>query len=88
MKTTRPDQNPAYRTPAMSTKTVAATNLKNNFILHSKLFSETEGFLIDGSYFIEVISSDPPVLKPQTQTTLIFSSSIETLKHFHFSLGG
>ena len=47
MKTIRPDQDPAYKKPTMSTKTEAAIVLINNFIPHSKLFSETEGFLID-----------------------------------------
>ena len=71
MKTIRPDQDPAYNKPTISTKTgVAAITI--NFNPHSKLFSETEGFLIDGANFIEIKFSDPPVLKPQTQTSLLF----------------
>ena len=72
MKTIPPDQDPAYREPTMSSKTGAATVLINNFIPHSKLFSETEGFLIDGASFIEIKFPDPSVLKPQTQTPLFF----------------
>ena len=72
MKTIRPDQDPAYKKPTMSTKTEAAIVLINIFIPHSKLFSETEGFLIDGASFIENKFFDPPVLKPQTQTSLLF----------------
>ena len=73
MKTIRPDQDPAYKKPAMSgTKTGAAIVLINNFIPHSKLFSETEGFLIDAASYIEIKFSDPPVLKPHTQTSLLF----------------
>ena len=72
MKTIRPDQDPAYKKTTMSTKTGVATILINNFIAHSKLFSETEGFLIDGASFIEIKFSDPPVLKPHTQTSLHF----------------
>ena len=72
MKTVRPDQDPAYKKPTMSSKTEAAIVLINNFIPHSKLFSETEGFLIDGASFIEIKFSDPPALKPQTQTSLLF----------------
>ena len=64
MKTTRQDQDPAYKMPTMSTKTGAAIVLINKFIPHSKLFNETEGFLIDGASFIEIKFSDPPVLKP------------------------
>ena len=72
MKTIRPDQDPAYKKPTMSTKTGAAIVLINNFIPHSKLFNETEGFVVDGANFIEIKFSDPPVLKPQTQTSLLF----------------
>ena len=72
MKTIRPDQDPAYKKPTMSTKTGAAIVLIKNFIPHSKLFSETEGFPIDGASFKEIKFSDPPVLKPQTQTSLLF----------------
>ena len=72
MKTIRPDKDPAYKKPTMSTKTGVATILIKNFIPHSKLFSETEGFLIDGASFKEIKLSDPPVLKPHTKTSLLF----------------
>ena len=72
MKTIRPDQDSAYKKPTMSKKTGIATILINNFIPHSKLFSEIEGFLIDGASFIEIKFFDPPVLKPHTQTSLLF----------------
>ena len=71
-KTILPDQDPAYKKPTMSTLTGVATIIINNFIPHFKLFSETEGFLIDGASFVEIKFSDPPVLKPHTQTSLIF----------------
>ena len=72
LKTIRPDQDPAYKKPTMSTETGVATILINNFTPHSKLFSETEGFLIDGASFIEIKFSDPPVLTPHIQTSLLF----------------
>ena len=72
MKTIRPDQDPAYIKPTMLTKTGVAPILINNFIPHSKFYSETEGFLIDGSSFSEIKFSDPPVLKLHTQTSLFF----------------
>ena len=72
MKTIRADQDPVYKKPTMSTKTGAATVLINNFIPHSELFGETEGFLFDGASFIEIKFSDPPVLKPHTRTSLLF----------------
>ena len=72
MKTIRPDQDPFCKKPTMSTQTRVATVLIINFIPRPKLFSQTEGFLIDGASFIENKFSDPPVLKPQTQTSLLF----------------
>ena len=72
MKTIRPEQEPAYKKPTLSTKSGATTVLIDNFLPHSELFSETEGFLIDGASFIEIKFSQPPVLKPQTQTSLLF----------------
>ena len=73
MKTIRPDQDPVYKKPTISTKTGVAATIINNFIPHSKLFSETEGFSIDGASFIEIKFSDPPLLKLQTQASLLFS---------------
>ena len=72
MKTILADQDPAHKKPTMSTKNGVATILIINFIPHSKPFSETEGFLIDSASFIEIKFSDPPVLKPHTQTSLLF----------------
>ena len=71
------EDNPTRPRPSLQEannvkKTGVATILINNFISHSKLFSETEGFLIDGASFIEIKFSDPPVLKPHTQTSLLF----------------
>ena len=71
-KTILPDQDPAYEKPTMSTKTGVATILINDFIPHSRLCSETEGFLIDGASFVEIKFSDPLVLKPHTKTSLLF----------------
>ena len=72
MKTIRPEQDLAYKKPRMSTKNGAAIVLIITFIPHSKFFSETEGFLIDGASFVEIKYSDPTVLQPQTQTSLLF----------------
>ena len=72
METIRPDQDLAYKKPTMSTKTGAAIVLINKVIPHSKLFFETEGFPIDGASVIEIKFSDPLVLKPQTQNSLLF----------------
>ena len=64
----RPSLQEAYN----DKKTGVATIMIKNFFPHSKLFSETEGFLIDGASFIEIKFSDPLVLEPQTQTSLLF----------------
>ena len=74
-KTIWPDQDAAYKKPSISTKKEVSTDIINNFIPHSKLFSETEGFLIDGASFIEIRFSDPPMIKPQNQTYLLFHFS-------------
>ena len=60
-KTIHPDQDPAYKKPTNSTKTGVATIIINNFFPHSKTFSETEGFLIDGASYTEIKFSDPPL---------------------------
>ena len=65
-----PDQKPAYRKPTISTKTRVSTIIIKGFIPHSKLFSETEGFLIDGASSIEIRFFETPLLKFQTQTSL------------------
>ena len=70
-KTIQPDEDPAYKKPTISTKTGAATIIINNFIAHSKLFIETEGFLIDGASFIVIKFNDTSVLKSQAQTSLL-----------------
>ena len=72
MKTIRPDQDPAYKKPTMSTKTGVKTILIINFNPRSKLFRETGGFLIDGASFKEIKFFDPPVLNPHTHTSLLF----------------
>ena len=71
-KTFWPDQDPAGKIPTKSTKTGVATIIINNFIPHSKVFSETKGFLIDGASIIEISFSDPAVLKSHTQTPFLF----------------
>ena len=50
----------------------AATILINNFIPHPNLFSEIEGFLIDGASYIEIKFSDPTVLKPKPHPFFFF----------------
>ena len=44
----------------------------NNYTLHFNLLSEAEGFLIDGATFIDIRFSVHPVLKSQSQTSLLF----------------
>ena len=44
MKTIRPDQDPVYKKPEISTKTGVSAIIINNFIPRSKLFSKTKVF--------------------------------------------
>ena len=71
-QTIQPDEDPGNSKPTISTKTGVATVMINNFFPDSKLFSGSEGFLIDGAWFIEIKYSDSPVLKSHTQTSLLF----------------
>ena len=71
-KTIRHDQDPAYKKPTVSTKKGVWTISIIDFIPHSKIFSKTEGFLVDGASFIEIKFSDLPVLKSHTQISLLF----------------
>ena len=71
-KTIQPNQDPAYKKPTISTKSGVATFTIIISIPHSKLFSETEGFLIDGASFIEIKISDPLKLKSHTETSFFF----------------
>ena len=70
-KAIQPDHDPAYMKPTVSTKRGVATIIISNLIPHSKLFSETEGYLIHGASFIEIKLSDPPVLKLHPQIFLL-----------------
>ena len=71
-KTIRPDQDPAYKKPTISSKKGVSTIIIHKFVPHSKLFSDTEGSLIDVASFIEIRFSNPPRLRPHTQTYLLF----------------
>ena len=64
---TQPTKNPQSQQ-----KKRFSTIMINSFFLHSKLFSETGGFLIDGARFMKIRFCDPPVLKSQTKSSLIF----------------
>ena len=82
-KTIQPDQNPAYKKPTISTKTRVATIIINNFLPHSKLFSETEGFLVDSASYLEIKSSDLLCCNV-TPKLPFFLISIEPLNHIPF----
>ena len=71
MKTIRPDEDPAYKKPIMSSKTEVATILINNSSPHSKLFSETEGFLAGGA---ETSHPNFPPFLVSIKTSIIFTS--------------
>ena len=87
-KTIRPDQDPAYKKPTTSTKTGVSTIIINNFIPHSKLFSENEGFLSDGCEFYRDQIFRPYCAKISHRNLSSFPLSIEPLAHFHFPFSG
>ena len=89
-KTIQPDHDPAYKKPTISTKTGIATIKINNFIPHSKLFSETEGFLID-HWWCELYRNQffrPFCAKASHPNFPPCPLSIEPLNHFHFPFIG
>ena len=87
-KTIRPDQDPANKTPTISTKKGVSTIIINNFIPHSRLFSENEGFLTYGASFIEIKIFRPSYAKTSNPYLSPLSTSIEPFSHFHFPLSG
>ena len=65
-QTIQPTQEPPFRGPTSSFKNEAFAVALYNFIPHSKLFSETDGYLINDTCYIEISFSDPSVQKSST----------------------
>ena len=69
---TRTHIDPAYKQSTILTKSRVSAIRVKNFIPHSKLLAETEGFLTGGAAFKDFRVSDQPLLKPQSQTSPVF----------------
>ena len=62
-QTIPPTQEPPFRRPTSSLKTDAFAVALYKYIPHSKLFSETEGDIVNDTCYIEISFSDPIVQK-------------------------
>ena len=66
-QTIQPTQEPPFRRPPSSPKNDAFAVAFYKYIPHSKLFSETKGYVVIDTCDIEISFSDPSVQKPPTQ---------------------
>ena len=60
-QTIRPTQEPPFRRPTSSLKNDAFAAALYKYIPHSKLFSETEGYIVNDTCYLEISFSDPSV---------------------------
>ena len=66
-QTIQPTQEPPFRRPSSSVKNEAFAVAFYKYIPHSKLFSETEGYVVNDICYIEISLSDPDVPKSSIQ---------------------
>ena len=66
-QTISPTQEPPFRRPISSFKNDAFAVALYKYIPHSKLFNETEGYIVNDTCYIEISFSDPPVQKSSVQ---------------------
>ena len=66
-QTIQPTQEPPFRRPTSSLKNDAFAVAFYKYIPHSKLFSETDGYVVNDTCYIEVSFSDPNVQKSSVQ---------------------
>ena len=66
-QTIQPTQEPPFRRPPSSPKNEAFAVAFYKCIPHSKLFSETEGYVVNDTCYIEISISDPSVQKSSIQ---------------------
>ena len=79
-QTIQPTQEPPFSRPTSSLKNDAFAVAFYKFIPHSKLFSETDGYVVNDTCYIEVSFSDPKIS--------IFSLSLEPPNQFSSHLSG
>ena len=66
-QTSPPTQEPPFRRPTSSLKNDAFAVALYKYIPHSKLLSETEGYIVNDTCYIEISVSDPDVQKLSIQ---------------------
>ena len=66
-QTIQPTQEPPFRRPTSSFRNDAFAVAFYKYIPHSKLFSETDGYVVSDTCYIEVSFSDPNVQKSSAQ---------------------
>ena len=59
----QPTQEHPFRRPTSSPKNEAFAIALHRFIPHSKLFNETEGYIVNDTCYLEISFSDPPSQK-------------------------
>ena len=66
-QTIQPTQEPPFRRPTSSLKNDAFAVAFYKYIPHSKLFSETDGYVVNDTSYIEISFSDPNAQKSSIQ---------------------
>ena len=66
-QTIQPTQEPPFKRPTSSLKNDAFAVAFYKYIPHSKLFSETDGYVVNDTCYIEVSFTDPNVQKSSAQ---------------------
>ena len=66
-QTSQPTQEPPFRRPTSSLKNDAFAVALYKYIPHSKLFSETDGYVVNDTCYIEISFSDPNAQKSPIQ---------------------
>ena len=66
-QTIQPTQEPPFRRPTSSLKNDAITVALYKHNPHSKLFSETDGYLVNDTCYLEISFSDPSMRKSSIQ---------------------
>ena len=66
-QTIQPTQEPPFRRPTSSLKNDAFAVAFYKYIPHSKLFSETDGYVVNDTCYIEISFSDPNAQKSPIQ---------------------
>ena len=64
-------QEQPFRRPTPSPKNEASAIAFHKFIPHSKLFNETEGYVVNDTFYLEIFFCDPPSQKSTAQASVL-----------------